>query len=442
MKTFVHFTFHLFTFYLLTLFPSSAQTVSTLTGDGAWCWFSDPRAIYTKQKNGPVITGWVTKSGDIVAASLDIKSGKISQKRLYTKLEIDDHDNPAFLELTDHRILTQYTWHGGTKNGMGVIQNTTMQPADVATFSDSVVFKPQTPALLEKFKRETYTYANPFMLSEENNKIYSFGRWVGFKPNFITSTDNGKTWSDPVVVITSKELNTNNRPYVKYYSDGKSKIHLIFTDGHPNAEPLNSVYYCYYEKGAFWRADGSKIANIDQLPFHPSDASVIYKATPETGKAWIFDIVIDKKGRPVVAYTRYPTNQQHQYFYAVYEHNKWNDHHLIDSGKWFPQTPDGKKEREENYSGGLTIDPLNPAVVYFSHEVNNVFEISKAETGDLGKTWKMTSITKNSKFDNVRPVIPRYKKKGDKDVLFWMENRKYVHYTDYDCSIKFSVLNP
>ncbi|WP_082215207.1 BNR-4 repeat-containing protein [Dyadobacter psychrophilus] len=417
-----------------------AQNVSALTEDGAWCWFSDPRAIYTNDKNGQVVTGWVTKSGDIVAASLDLKSGKTVQKTLYTKLEIDDHDNPAFLQLPDKTILTQYTWHGGSKDAMGVIQNTTLKPLDITTFSDSIVFKPQTAALLAKFKRETYTYANPFVLSSENNKVYSFGRWVGFKPNFITSTDNGKTWSDPVVVITSKALDTNNRPYVKYYSDGKSKIHLIFTDGHPNAEPLNSVYYCYYEKGAFWRADGTKIANIDQLPFHPSDATVVYKATPETGKAWIFDIVIDQKGRPVVAYTRYPTNENHQYYYTVFDGKKWNDHHLIDSGKWFPQTPEGKKEREENYSGGLTIDPLEPSIVYFSHEVNNVFEISKGETKDLGKTWKITPVTRDSKLDNVRPVIPRYKKKGDKNILLWMQNHKYVHYTDYDTRIVWKEL--
>ncbi|MCE7060668.1 BNR-4 repeat-containing protein [Dyadobacter sp. CY343] len=425
-------------FFLSSFFNAFAQERAVLTTDGAWCWFSDPRAIYTK--NGNIVTGWVTKSGDIVAASLNVKTADIQQKTLYSKLEIDDHDNPAFLELPDQQILTQYTWHGGSKNGMGVVQHTTSAPGDISSFSEPLVFKPQTPELLEKFKRETYTYANPFILSSEGNKVYSFGRWVGFKPNVITSIDNGKTWSDPKVVITSKELNTNNRPYLKYFSDGKSKIHLIFTDGHPNAEPLNSVYYCYYENGAFWRADGSKIAEMSQLPFHPSDASVVYKATPETGKAWIFDIVINKKGQPVVAYTRYPTNEKHQYYYAVFDGKKWNNHHIIDSGKWFPQTPEGKKEREENYSGGLTIDPLNPSIIYFSHEIDNVFEISKGETGDSGKTWKITPVTRNSTLDNVRPVIPRYKKKSDKNVLLWMQNKKYVHYTDFDTSILWKIL--
>lgn len=418
----------------------SAQTIGTVTEDGVWCWFSDPRAIYSQKQNGTVVTGWVTKSGDIMAASLDLKSGQVIHKKLYSQLEIDDHDNPAFLELPDHQILAHYTWHGGSKSGMGVIQNSTAQPMDIGTFSDPVVFKPQTPELLKKFVRETYAYANPMLLRDEGNKVYSFGRWLGYKPNFVTSTDSGKTWSDPVVVITSKELNTNNRPYVKYFSDGKSKIHLIFTDGHPNVESLNSVYYCYYEKGAFWRADGSRIATVDQLPFNPSDASVVYKATAETGKAWIFDLVIDKKGRPVVAYTRYPTNQKHQYYYAVYDKGGWVDRHLIDSGSWFPQTPEGKKEREENYSGGLTLDPVNPSVVYFSHEVNQVFEITRGETRDLGNTWKFTPITQNSELDNVRPIIPRYKKKRDSTVVLWMQNRRYIHYTEYDSRILYRVL--
>lgn len=417
-----------------------AQTPRPLTDDGAWCWFSDPRAIYLRGKTSTVVTGWVTRSGDIMAAALDLRTGEADRKKLYTQLEIDDHDNPAFLELPDRQILTQYTWHGGSKMGMGIIQNTTHKPSDVHSFSDPVVFKPQTPELLRKYVRETYTYANPMMLRKEKNKLFSFGRWVGYKPNLITSSDQGNTWSDPVVVITSRELNTNNRPYVKYFSDGISKIHLLFTDGHPNAEPLNSVYYCYYEKGAFWRADGTRIATMDQLPFHPSDASVVYQATPQTGKAWIFDVAVDKKGRPVVAYTRYPTNQQHQYYYAVYDKGSWHDHFLIDSGGWFPQTPQGGKEREENYSGGLTLDPLDPSVVYFSHKVNQVFEISRGKTHDLGNTWEITPVTRNSELDNIRPVVPRNKRNGDTNILLWMQNKKYVHYTDYNSAILWKVL--
>src|SRR5690606_34494916 len=126
------------------------------------------------------------------------------------------------------------------------------------------------------------------------------------------------TWSEPRVVITSPEIDINNRPYVKYYSDGKSRIHMIFTDGHPAVEPLNSVYYCYYENGAFWKAGGEKICTVDELPFHPSDATVVYQATEEKGRAWIFDITADESDNPVIVYTRYPRVKTHDYYYARY----------------------------------------------------------------------------------------------------------------------------
>lgn len=428
-------------FVLLQLFHLAAfsQLPKTITSDGAWCWFSDPRVIYSGSDKNEVITGWVTKDGSIEAASVNLKSGATNKKVLYPKLEIDDHDNPAFLALPDGNILAMYTWHGGKKDAKGVIQNTTTQPGDVSSFGPPAVFLPKTEALLKKYVRETYTYANPFMLKAENNKIFCFGRWIGFKPNLVTSLDHGKTWSEPQVVITSKDLDINNRPYVKYYSDGQSKVHLIFTDGHPAVEPLNAVYYCYYEAGAFWRADGSKICNQDQLPFHPSDASVVYQPTRETGKAWIFDVAVDK-GKPVIAYTRYPTDTLHHYYYASYENGTWEHHKIIESGTWFPQTKPNTKEREVNYSGGLTFDPSNPSVIYLSHQINGRFEISKAQKKKGGKDWKLTPVTRNSALDNVRPFVPRLREKGQPNAVFWMQFRKYIHYTDYDSSILYTKI--
>lgn len=423
-------------FYLGAL-PLSSQTIGTLSEDGAWCWFSDPRAIYAgPEDNRKIITGWVTKDGDIEAASLDIEKNSKRKTMLYPDLQVDDHNNPAFVELPDHRILTMYTWHGG-KNG--VIQNTTNRPNDITSFGDPVVFKPRTDALLEKYIRETYTYANPFRLTEENDKIYSFGRWVGYKPNMITSTDGGQTWSDPQVVITSPELDTNNRPYVKYHSNGESRIHLVFTDGHPAVEPTNSVYYCYYEKGAFWRANGEKICTVDELPFHPSDATVVYQATEESGRAWIFDIVEDRQGHPVIAYSRYPRVKKHDYHYAWYNGQDWDDHKIIYSGPWFPEDVHGERQRELNYSGGLTIDPADPSVIYFSHVIDGVFEISRGETPDRGKSWGILPVTRQSKHDNVRPFVPRYQHPEDNKTVLWMENKKYIHYTDYDSLIKYAV---
>ena len=42
--------------------------------------------------------------------------------------------------------------------------------------------------------------------------------------------------------------------------------------------------------------------------------------------------------------------------------------------------------------------------------------------------------------DNVRPLLPRYRAKKDPLVLMWMENRTYIHFTEYDTSIKYKIL--
>ncbi|TLV03942.1 BNR-4 repeat-containing protein [Dyadobacter luticola] len=427
---------------LAQMLAGKTNAQQTLTTDGAWCWFSDPRAVYADAMGSRIITGWVTKQGDIQAAMLDASSGKSETVTLYEKLEVDDHDNPAFAILPDKNIIALYTWHGRNEEPKGVIQNTTSKPLDISTFSKAKVFKPKTDSLLALYKKDTYTYANPFILKKEKNKLYCFGRWIGYKPNMITSTDNGQTWSEPKVVITSKVLDTNNRPYVKYCSDGNARIHLIFTDGHPAVEPLNSVYYCYYENNAFWRADNSLICKVDALPFHPSDATLVYKATPETGKAWIFDITADAKGRPAILYARYPTNEQHQYFYAKFDGKSWVDNKVVEAGKWFPHTPAGQKEREVNYSGGMTFDPISPETIYFSHQIDGIFEISRGVTQDAGKSWKISPVTRNSELDNVRPFVPRNKTAKNKTVLLWMQNRSYIHYTDYDSSILYKIIQP
>ncbi len=410
-------------------------TIHTLCDDGAWCWFSDPRAIYTDADK--IVTGWVKKDGSIEVASLNPETKEAKFNNIYPQFEFDDHDNPAFTKLPNGNILTMFSWHS---TGKGILSNTTTNGTDIDSFGKNVVFKPTNEELLKKFPRETFTYANPVILSQEDNKLFVFGRWIGFKPNMIISDDNGKTWNKQYVLMSDVPFTSGNRPYVKYYSDGKSKIHMIFTDGHPRVEPTNSVYYCYYEKGAFWKADGTKICDLSGLPFQVKDASVVYKADEEHGRAWICDVV-EKDGTPYILYTRHPQETDHRYYYAWYnaDTKTWEDHEICKAGKWFPQTPEGETEREPHYMGNMTLNPNKPNEIYLSREINGVFEIEKRTTTNGGNSWNIEPITQNSTLDNVRPYIPRYQPKDSKTVVLWMENNKYIHYTNYDCSIKYYV---
>lgn len=422
-----------YSFILLFLnFLSYGQnTIGTITDDGAWCWFSDPRAIAVDHY---IIAGWVKSDGTIEVAKFDLDTKKIVTASLFDQLEKDDHDNPGLLETQSGNILAMYTRHGA----QDLFINDLTSQKDFS-FSAAQKIYPIDSAEVSLFPRKTMTYANPIRLAAEDNKLYCFGRWTGFKPNVMTSSDEGKTWSKAKVLITNYPFDPNNRPYPKYFSDGNSKIHITFTDGHPRNEPNNSVYYAYYEGGAFFKADGTKITDLASIPFEPKNASTIYKSNEKDGRAWIADIGQTKTGNPVILYTRSPTESNHEYWYAIYYNGQWTNSKICDSGKWFPQTPEGEEEREPHYFGGMTIHPNNSNVIYLSREIKGVFEIERWETKDLGKTWTKEAVTQNSILDNVRPFVPRGLEGDRKEVVLWMENKQYVHYTDYESSIHYSI---
>lgn len=403
-----------------------------LTNNGTWCWFSDPRAVIV---DNMIFTGWVTSEGTVEAAKLDLDDQSIQKTELYYKLQKDDHNNPAFVLTESGKLISMYTRHGLKDLFINVLEDLTRE----FDFAGAQLIHPISKEELERYPRESMSYANPYQLKGENGRLYCFGRWTGFKPNLMWSDDEGKTWSQSKVFITNHPFDPGNRPYVKYYSDGQSRIHMVFTDGHPRVEPTNSVYYAYYENGKFHRANGEVICDMNSIPFEPKEASVIFQSNETEGRAWIADISQDNEGNPVVLYTKSPEETDHRYWYARYVDGKWINQEICKSGKWFPQTPEGKKEPEPHYFGGLSVHPGNANVVYLSRQVNGIFEIERWQTNDYGKSWTSEAITKDSEYHNVRPYVPRGLKAEQAEVVLWMENQKYIHYTNYQTSVKFYI---
>jgi hypothetical protein len=402
-----------------------AGDFANFTADGGWCWFSDPRAV---TRDGNTYSGWVTEDGAIQVGMLDHRSGKVTTVNLHSEYERDDHDAPSFLFLPDGRLMAFYSKHGGSEMNARV----TVHPGDINEWQPERVLDISA----RPRPRQTITYSNPVMLSGETNAIYLFWRGDTWKPTFSKSTDGGQTWTPGQVVTTRPGADGNNRPYVKYASNGKDRIHIIFTDGHPRDEAQNSVYYACYRNGAFYKADGTRIAGMDQLPFTPEQADCVYDAKKSGVRAWVYDVAADQDNRPVIAYTRLPAETDHRYHYARWDGTRWLDKELCSAGKWFPQTTPGKVESEPHYSSGLALDPANPSVVYLSRPVEGVREIEKWTTADNGATWQTNAVTAHSKFDNIRPVVVRNPSPGGPTVLWLNINGRYRHYTDYRTSVK------
>jgi hypothetical protein len=412
-----------------------AESYVSFTDDGAWCWFSDPRAIYYEGSHKRTYSGWVDSIGNIVVGFYDHDAGKIETEILHEGFEKDDHDNPSFLIDGNGRLMVFYAKHATgkfpillarAKNAEDISE---WEPVRELALNDTVAYAGY---------RDSYTYANIVRLSDEQDRLYLFWRGADFKPNFSVSSDYGESWEMGKIMILPERLYKNRRPYMKVASNSKDVIHFAFTDGHPRVEPTNSIYYAKYRGGVLSKANGEKIMDWSDLPLDPSDADVVYDATESNEKAWIWDVAENGEGNPVIVYAKFPNDSSHVYHYAIYDGGQWHNYELVDSGPWFPQTQDGAQEREPNYSGGIVLDHGDPSRVYLSREKNGIFEIERWLTPDKGKTWDVVELTRNSSKDNVRPFVVR-NHPGDSVNVLWMNLERYVHYTDYRAAIKMSV---
>ena len=407
--------------------PSYSQkegaTELVFTEDGAWCWFQDPRSVYIKGKRERTYAQWMTKNGKLQIGAFDHATGKTEVHTLKEQWDTDDHNVGAFIVLPDKRLMVFYARH----NKQGIFCRTSSNQEDIANWDDEVTISDAT----------RITYAHPVYLSDEK-KYYLFWRGPSWKPTFATS-DDGKLWSKPEILIQDTARDSGNiRPYLKIVSDGKSSIHFTFTDGHPNREAQNSVYYLKYEEGNFFKADNSLAGNMNALPVRPGKSDVVYDGKKTNIRAWVWDIALDNQNHPVIAYVRFPEEADHRYCYARWTGRKWLDVEITPGGKWFPQTPEGKIERETYYSGGMAIDHANPSTLYISRQINGIFEIEKWHSTDMGETWSSSPITISSEQMNVRPVVPRGYGAKEGHVL-WMFG-DYEHYKKYKTGIK--LLNP
>ncbi|MFC1564753.1 glycoside hydrolase family 88 protein [candidate division KSB1 bacterium] len=404
----------------------SGDSYRSIAEDGAWCWFADPRAVC---HNDMIYAGSVDSRGSIWVSKLDIKTGIVNQVNLHQEFNYDDHANPSILILQDSRIMVFYSAHGGVET-TAMRYRISKYPEDITEWGDEKVIRTNSGG------PRGFCYPNPVRLTGENNRIYLFWRGGNFKPVFSYS-DDGENWNDARTLILTDESNYV-RPYLKVSSNGKDRIHFAFTDGHPRNEPENCIYYAYYRKGEFFKADGVKIGGMKNLPITHSASDQVYNGKTTGVRAWIWDVAADENDNPVIVYTRLSEETDHRYHYAGWDGTKWFDHEICPAGKWFPETPSEKKEPEPHYSGGIVLDHSDPSVVYLSRQVNGIFEIEKWVTNDLGATWNTEIITSGSTHNNVRPFVIRNRPENKDPQVLWMYNHKYVHYTDYRTSIKMN----
>jgi hypothetical protein len=425
--------------------PLFSQTnLAVLANDGAWTWFNDPRALF---HNGNLYFGFVRSDGSSMLNVLNMQSGTTTNLWSSTWKQFDDHDNCGLLELQDGRLLALYARHGS---------------ANTFSYRSSLSTNPVTPADwgAEQTSANTgagLTYCNPYQLAAEGGKVYDFCRDLNFNPTVLTSSDSGNTWSPPQLFIKTGTGST--RPYVKYCSDFNGRIDVLYTDGHPR-DVTNSLYHLFYQGGALYQTDGTFLKSFSSLPLdHDAGerGSVIYQYSDAptddpndhipTGRAWCWELVPQTNGWPVCVFSVQVdtvagpnwTDDRIYYYYARWTGTNWQKRFIAQAGRPLYQS-------ENDYAGGIALDPENPSTVYVSTIAANPFDLTtttnvplgphfelyKGVTTNGGLSFAWTPLTTNSTVDNFRPYVPR-NRQGVPALLWFRGN--YSAYTSFSTSV-------
>jgi hypothetical protein len=415
--------------------PTGAPIV--LTDDGGWCWFESPRALFYGNYLivGSVASGFrdAARRGDIEAIAHDLRSGQTRVVELHDRLELDDHDSPAWLVRPDGRLLTMYARHGTENQFYYRIS----EPNDPLTWGAEQTFVPTQATRL--------TYSNLYLLSSEANRIYDFYRGLdnSYKPSYAFSDDLGQTWQSGNIVINVPSTATLQRPYVRYAFNGRDTVHLVYTEAHPR-DYDNSLYHIFYRNGTLHRSDGVAVHTLTEGLLRPDEGTRIYQGDSQH-VAWGVDVALDAGERPIAVYSvqmnsaGLPTGQGGEdirYRYARWDGAQWRDYPLAFAGSRL-------YAGEDDYSGLAALDPANPSIVYISTNADPAlgtplvstadgrrhYEIFRGITRDEGATWEWLRLTQGSTMDNLRPIVPPPGNGGQK-VLLWLRGQ-YRAYTDY-----------
>ena len=395
------------------LAPAAAPAANrAVSPDGAWSYFTEPRAVNYEGRNPRTFVAWLDSRGQIVVSSYDHRTGVRTRAVLRTGERVDDHNNPSILVRPDGRLLVFYSTH----RRRNLVYRLSRRPGDATAWRQERRVPTNAPG------NHGYTYPNPMWLAREARPLFLFWRGGGFEPVWATSRD-GMSWSPARTLIDGN----GQRPYLVYDSNGQDRIDIAFSDGNPSETPT-SIHYMRYRGGRLEGADGTEIARLGSAPIQPSQADVVYSSRSTGVPAWAYDVGVGSDGRPVVLYATFPSATDHRYHYARWTGASWISRQITASGPTIE-----KAKGDKYYAGGLVLDSRNPSVVYLSRQVGAVYQVERWQTATGGLTWTSTSITSDER-GSYRPVSVQGPSFGNEHDLFWMSGR-YDGWLDFGTAI-------
>ena len=408
--------------------------------EGAWCWFADPRALHYENEAKTIkatYIGYIDVHGNVKATQYDWLTGRKTDVLIRSYFQPDDHNNPTFVVLPDERVMIFYTRH---TDEPCIWYRISRKPGDITALGEEKRLATSNNT----------TYPSPFILSDDPQHIYLCWRGINWHPTIARLTmpdfqDNCQFDFGPKQIVQS----TGARPYAKYQSNGKDKIYLAYTTGHPDNEMPDWLYFNVIDinngNGPILRdLSGKQLSIVQNGVFNVNKTDTYASSYPKTIvdnsaniRNWVWQIALDKDEHPVIAYPHIDNAKtSHIYWYARWTGSEWRRTWVQYAGHAFHQN---WNSTERCYSGGMSIDPDNINDLYLSipttngaYDKDGVYEIWKYTIDDEGIVAGGEKLTSGSEKNNVRPfVLPGSKNSKMRlawmqgDYYYWMVNKNY-----------------
>lgn len=403
-------------------------SVNTLTEEGAWCWFADPRAMHYQNEQGTInctYIGYIDVHGSIKATQIDHLTNSRTEVLIRSRFQPDDHNNPTFLVLPDDRIMIFYSRH---TDEPCFYYRVSREPGDITTLGKEMRLETD----------HNTTYPSPFILSDDPEHIYLCWRGIGWHPTIgrLTLPDEEDRMlfdRGPHQIVRSMKGAPGVRPYARYATNGKDRIFLAYTTTHPDNQSENWIYLNRIDIHSYELSDitGNILSQIGNSPLHEVDVTSQYReqhpyavvdSTPV--RNWIWELVLDQEEHPVIAMVGInESKDSHDYFHVRWNGSRWAKTFLSNAGGHFHQSPD----IEKCYSGGMTIDKDDPQAIYGSVPVKGkygeIYELARFTVSRNDGECSAEQLTYDSPQNNIRPYAIAGLKTTES--LVWMQGDYY-----------------